>query len=115
MSRIPDINDNELLIAETALMKRYGETKDLQVVDTDIKLNSTDKETTECPALYWHDQGCHFIVVKTAEEHYRPQFSFREHEQYGTDTFEFDDLANCIMKLLQTKADHELSKVSQSG
>ena len=47
MSRLPDINDNELLIAETTLMERYGEKKELQVVDTESRLYSTDKALTD--------------------------------------------------------------------
>lgn len=115
MSRIPDITDNEIWIAETTLMERYSVKKELQVVDTEIRLYSTDKELTECPALYWTDQDCHFIIAKASTGHYRAQFFYRGHQQYGTGTSKFDDLANCIVTLLQTQADHENEKTSQTG
>jgi len=46
------------------LMERYSEKKDVQIVDTETRLYTTDKELTECPALYWQDQDCHFIIAK---------------------------------------------------
>ena len=106
MSRIPDINDNELWIAETTLQERYGEKKDIQIVDTEVRVYSSDRELTECPALYWEDQGCTFIVVKAGEKRYRAQFFYRNFEQFGTGTDEYDDLAQCLVSVLQTQADH---------
>jgi len=70
MSRIPDINDNELLIAETPFMERYSKKKELQVVNTDIKLNSAYKEATECPAMCPQDHGSHFSIFKASEKQY---------------------------------------------
>ena len=89
-------------------MERYGEKKDIQVVDTDIRIYSSDRETTESPALYWQDNNCHFIVVKAGEKRYRAQFFYRGHEQYGTGVDEYDDLAQCVVSILQTQADHEI-------
>jgi hypothetical protein len=106
MPRIPDITENEMWIVETTLRERYGKDKDLQVVDTDIRLHSSDRELTECPAFYWEDNQCHFIVVKTGEKRYRCQFFFRVHQQYGTGVDEYDDLAQCLVSLLQAQADH---------
>ena len=107
MSKIPDINDNELWITETTLRERYGEKKDIQVVDTDIRLYSSDRELTECPAIYWQDKDCHLIVVKAGEKRYRAQYFYRGHEQFGTGVDEYDDLAQCVVSILQTQADHE--------
>jgi len=45
MSKIPDINDNELWITGTTLQERYGEKKEIQVVDTDTRIYSSDRET----------------------------------------------------------------------
>ncbi len=107
MSKIPDINDNELWITETTLQERYDEKKDIQVVDTDIRMFSSDRELTECPAIYWQDKDCHFVVVKAGEKRYRAQFFYRGHEQYGTGVDEYDNLAQCVVSILQTQADHD--------
>ena len=72
MPRIPDINDNELWIAETTLQERYGEKKDIQTVDTEVRVNSSDRELTECPALYWEDDDltqCVISVLQTQADH----------------------------------------------
>ncbi len=66
MGQIPDINDNELGITETKLMQCYAKKKDSQIIDTDIRLDSSNHELTECPAQYCQDNDCHFIVVNTA-------------------------------------------------
>ncbi len=107
MSKIPDINDNELWITETTLQERYGEKKDIQVVDTDIRICSSDRELTECPAIYWQDNDCHFVVVKAGEKRYRAQFFYPDHQQYGTGIDECDDLAQGVVSILQIQTDHE--------
>ena len=100
MPRIPDITDNEIWLVETTLMERYGEKKEVQIVDTEIRLHTSDRELTECPAFYWQDKDCHFIIVKAGDNHYRAQFFYRLHEQFGTSKDQFDDLATCIVTLL---------------
>ena len=47
MPQIADINDNEFWITETTLMERYGKKRDIQVVDTDIRLYSYEDENDE--------------------------------------------------------------------
>ena len=106
MAKIPDINDNELWIVKTTLMERYGEKKEVQIVDAEARLFSSDQETTECPGIYWHDNDCNFLIAKTGEGRYRAQFFYRAHEHYGCGTDEYDDLAICIVSLLQTQAGH---------
>ncbi len=49
-------------------------------------------------------QDC--AIFKTGERKYRCQFFFRVHQQYGTGVFEYDDLAECTVSLLQAQADH---------
>jgi hypothetical protein len=63
---------------------------------------------TECPALFWQDGKANFVVIKVGEGHYRSQFYYRVHQQYGTGIEEYDDLTECIITLLQVQADHEV-------
>jgi hypothetical protein len=114
MSRVSDITDTEMWILETTLRERYGTRKEYQVVDTDIRLNSSDRELTECPALYWEHEDCHFIIIKTGDKRYRAQFFYRGHEQFGTGISEYDDLSECVVSLLQTQADHEVNRRKES-
>lgn len=109
MGAIPEFSENEMWLAQTTLQERYGREITPQIVDTELRLRSSDRELTACPALYWEDGDCHFVVCKTGEKAYRCQFFYRLHEQFSTGIEEFDDLAECMVTLLQTQADHASS------
>ena len=107
MPEIADINTTEKWIIETTLKERYGKTIEYQIADADIRLHLSDRETTSCPLLYWEVDECHFTIFKTGEKNYRCQFFYRGYQQYGTGVYEYDDLAECAVSLLQAQADHE--------
>lgn len=107
MPEIPDINNTERWILETTLKERYGKSMEYQLADADIRLHLSDRETTACPVIYWEADGCHFAIFKTGEKKYRCQFFYRGYQQYGTGVYEYDDLAECVVSLLQAQADHE--------
>jgi hypothetical protein len=106
MSAIGNFTDSELWIIRTTLEERYGKTIEPELADTELRLNPYATELTECPAAYWEDQGCHFIVCKSDNSRYRCQFYYRVHQMYGTGVEEYDDLSECMVTLLQVQADH---------
>ncbi|MCG7902912.1 hypothetical protein [Candidatus Thiodiazotropha endoloripes] len=106
MSEIPDITDSELWIIETTLTERYGYKVETQIADAEIRLMPSDRELSSCPAVYWNQEGCNFIIFKTGSRKYRCQFFYRGYQQYGTGVREYDDLTECVVSLLQTQADH---------
>lgn len=107
MSRIEDFKDAELWTVETTLQERYGEKIDYELADSDVRLRPTDRELTPCPLVYWEAGNCHFLILKTGDRHYRCQFYYRLHQQFGTGVDEYDDLAECIVSLLQAQADYD--------
>lgn len=108
MSTIPDINDTEKRIIRSCLDERWGkDSVDFQVVDVEARLDPSDRELTECPAVYWEQGKCHFVIIKTADNHYRTQFYYGNREQYGTGIHEYNDLGDCVLSLLRLQADHE--------
>lgn len=107
MQRIPDFQDSEIWIVKTTLTERYNQDIEIQMVDTDLRLRTTDRELTSCPAIYWEFGDCHFIICKTGDRKFRCQFFYRLHQQFSTGIEEFDDITECIVTLLQTQADHE--------
>jgi hypothetical protein len=111
MSAIEDFTDSELWIIRTTLEERYGKTIEPVLADIELRLNPYATELTACPAAYWEDQGCHFIVCKSGNSRYRCQFYYRVHQMYGTGVEEYDDLSECVVTLLQVQADH----VANSG
>ena len=109
MSAIEDFTDSELWIIRTTLEERYGKSIELMLADIELRLNPYATELTVCPAAYWDDQGCHFIVCKSGDSRYRCQFYYRVHQMYGTGVEEYDDLSECVVTLLQVQADHTAS------
>ncbi|MBT5229238.1 MAG: hypothetical protein HOM11_03065 [Methylococcales bacterium] len=104
---IPEITQNELWIVETTLQERYGEKVTIQEVETEARLSPADRETTECPGMYWEYGHCHFLIIKIGQNRYRSQFFFRIHQQYGTDVDVYEDLTECVITTLQAQADHQ--------
>ena len=107
MPEIPDITDSERWVIETTLKERYGEPKELQLADAEIRLMPSDRELSSCPVVYWNHDTCHFVIFKTGDRKYRCQFFYRGYQQDGTGMYEYDDLTECIVSLLQTQADYE--------
>ena len=114
MSGIPDFSDSELWIIQSTLEERYGDAPDIQLAETEMRLNRARTELIPCPTAYWEAGDCHFVVVKTGDRHYRCQFFYRVHQMYGTGIEQYDDLTECVVTLLQVQADHH-ARVQGAG
>lgn len=115
MTTIPDFTDNELWIIKTALRERYGKEMETELVDIEMRLNPFSSTLTPCPAVYWSELGANFIIAKSGEQSYRPQFFYRVHQQYGTGVEEYTDLTQCVVTLLQVQADHAAKEAANGG
>lgn len=107
MKTIPDISDNETWIIRTTLRERYSQEVELQLADSEIRLRPSDRELSSCPVWYWQWEGCHFVIFKTGDRNYRCQFFYKPYRQYGTGVYEYTDITECVVSLLQAQADHE--------
>ena len=103
---IPDFTDSEFQLANQILLERYGRLVPLQAVDVELLLDPGHKEPTPCPALYWSELGCEFIVAKVGDQCFRCQFFYSADEQFGTGRDVYDNLGDCVTNLLQLQADH---------
>jgi len=106
MAEIPDISETELWVIKTTLKERYNREVDIQLADAEIRLRPADRVLSNCPVVYWQADDCNFVVFKTGDAAYRCQFFYRGYQQYGTGRHEYDDLAECVVDLLQTQADY---------
>jgi len=113
MSQIADFSESEMWIVQTALAERYNEAVDIQLADSELRLNPYSSELTLCPVAYWEKEGCHFVVFKTGDLSYRSQFYYRIHQMFGTGIEEYDDLSECMVTLLQVQADHAAGLAGQ--
>ncbi len=115
MSGIPDFSDSELWIIKSTLEERYETPPDIQLAETEMRLNPARTELTPCPTVYWEAGDCHFVLIKTGDRHYRCQFFYRIHQMYGTGVEEYDDLTECVVSLLQVQADHHATEQSEGN
>ena len=104
---IPDFNSAERWVIESALKERYGHIVQIELADSELKLDPGAPVITTCPTVFWSERGCNFLIFKTGEDRYRSQFFYSEEEQYGTGRTEYDELAECVGLLLKLQADHE--------
>jgi hypothetical protein len=107
MSKIPDFSDSETWVVRSTLEERYGSVPEIQLAETELRLDKGSTQLEPCPTLYWEVDGCHFVICKTGDRNYRCQFFYRIHHMYGTGIPEYDDLAECIVSLLQVQADFQ--------
>ncbi len=115
MNRVPDFSDNDLWIIKSTLQERYGEVPDIQLAETELRLDLSRTELTPCPAAYWEVDKCHFIIAKSGDNRFRCQFFYRVHQMFGTGREEYDDLAECVVTLLQVQADQQAKEAGESG
>jgi len=110
MSGIPDFSDSDLWIIKSTLAERYGAAREVQLAETEMRLDKGKTELVACPAAYWEADSCHFVILKTGDNRYRCQFFYRIHQMYGTGVEEYDDLTECVVSLLQVQADHQATE-----
>ncbi|MDH4189675.1 MAG: hypothetical protein OEW21_05680 [Betaproteobacteria bacterium] len=110
MNPIPDIDDGERWVVESALRERYGQRVQTQLADVELRLTPGEPVLTACPTLYWEERGAAFVLTKVAGGRYRAMFFYPGEvggEQYGAGRPEYDDLSECVLTLLRAQADHE--------
>jgi len=110
MTTVPEFTDTELGAVQDTLKERYGHEIETQLADSEIRLHSTDRELTLCPAIYWKVDKCQFIILKTGEKAFRCQFFYSVREEYGTGIREYDDILDCVVSLLRTQSDHDAER-----
>jgi hypothetical protein len=107
MRPIPPFTDTEQWIIRSTLRERYGREIPLELTEAEIRLSPDDRETIRCPSAFWQGEDrVHFVICKLGERRYRCQFYYRGFQQYGTGRLEYDDMAECVVTLLQVQADH---------
>jgi hypothetical protein len=106
---IPDFTDAELSLVRATLRERYRRDTEVQEVEVEIRMHPADRELTECPALYWKEEGCDFVVSKTGLDKFRSMFFFgRIKDRYTThpdEYFTFDNLGDCLIMTLKVQED----------
>ncbi len=116
MESIPDFTETELWTIKEALKERYryGNQVEIQLADSELRLNPDEPVITLCPTVFWQVDDVSFVIFKTTSNQYRCQFFYSAKEQFGTGIEKFDNIAECVTTLLQVQADHAGKKNLES-
>jgi hypothetical protein len=106
MKKIPDFTNFEIETVQSTVNERFDKEIEIQFGDAEIRLNPHSTDMTMCPIMLWKEDGCQFVIIKQGPHSYRPQFFYKVTDEYGTGVTEYADMADCIIALLQTQADH---------
>ncbi|MFQ5757312.1 MAG: hypothetical protein ACE5H7_14630 [Acidiferrobacterales bacterium] len=115
MTKIPDFSDSDLWVIRGTLSERYGKEVAIELADAELSLQPTARTLTLCPAVFWPERGCKFVVIKVGDPAYQCQFFYRGRDQFGTGREIYDNLGECVTDFLQVQADHEKEKAGISS
>jgi len=102
---ISPFTPSDIALVKAALKERFGRDVEVQEVETEVRLSPADRELTTCPALFWQEGGCSFVVAKSGEAAYRNMFFYSVKDRYGTGREEYDNLGDCVIILLKVQED----------
>lgn len=66
MTPLPDFSD--------ALKKRHGKSIDIELADSELRLDPKVPVLTSCPAVFWSGHNANFVICKLGDRHFRGQF-----------------------------------------
>jgi hypothetical protein len=112
---IPGYSASDLALARACLKERFGRDVEVQEVETEVRLNPGDRELALCPALYWKEDGCAFVVAKSGPAGYRAMFFYSVKDRFGTGTEEYDNLGDCIITLLKVQEKEHERRHQETG
>jgi len=98
---IPAFTVADMNLVHVALRERFGHEIPVDDVETEIRLNPADRELTVCPALYWEEDGCRFVVSKTGGNTFRSMFFWSVKDRFSTGREEYDNLGDCLVMTLK--------------
>jgi hypothetical protein len=115
MAAIPDFTEVEMRLVDVALRERYGRAVEVQGVETEIRLLPADRELTLCPALYWKEEGCAFVVSRTGADKFRSMFFWSVKDRFSTGKEEYDNLGDCLVTTLKMQEEAATRRAQESG
>jgi hypothetical protein len=111
----PAFSASDLALAHACLKERFGKDIEVQEVETEVRLSPGDRELARCPALYWKEDGCAFVLSKTGLAAYRAMFFYSVKDRFGTGKEEYDHLGDCLITLLKVQEDAHAKRAAESG
>lgn len=110
MSAIPAFTEADLALMREALRERFGHGVEMAEVETEIRINPADRDLTVCPALYWEEDGCRFVLSKTGVNQFRSMFFWSVRDRFSTGQEEYDNLGDCVVTLLKMQEEADAAR-----
>ncbi len=110
----PEFSESDLALAHACLKERFGRDIEVQIVETEIRLSQGDRELALCPALYWKEDGCAFVLSKTGLAAYRAMFFYSVKDRFGTGQEDYDNLGDCLITLLKVQEDAHAKRAKET-
>jgi len=110
MTPIPAFTEADLALMHEALRERFGHAVEMDEVETEIRLNPADRDLTICPALYWEECGCRFVLSKTGVNQFRSMFFWSVRDRFSTGQEEYDNLGDCVVTLLKMQEEADAAR-----
>ncbi len=112
MTHIPDFSEAQYSVAQALINKRYGESIEIRLADSETDFDSNEAQPSSCPVLLWTAKGCNFMVLREGEEQFRARYFYTPHEQFSTTQHSFNTVEDCVSGVMQSQADHERERQS---
>ena len=115
MSEASAFSDADWALVQSALRERFGRQVNVDEVETEIRLNPADRELTVCPALYWVEDGCNFVVSKTGDNQFRSMFFWSVKDRFSTGKEEYDNLGDCMVTTLKMQEEAARQRAAETA
>jgi hypothetical protein len=116
---IDGFSDAEMHLVQATLHERYGRAVTVEDVEVEVRLHPADRELVACPALYWKEEGCDYVVSKTGANRYRSMFFFgRIKDRYTShpdEYHEYDNLGDCLILTLKVQEEVARQRARESA
>jgi len=113
-ANFPGFSDSDLSLTRACLKERFGKDIDVQIVETEVRLSPGDRDLMLCPALYWKEDGCAFVLSKTGQAAFRAMFFYSVKDRFGTGQEEYDNLGDCLITLLKVQEDAHAKRAAEA-
>ncbi len=99
-----------MALMHEALRERFGHAVEMAEVETEVRISPADRDLTVCPALYWEEDGCRFVLSKTGVNQFRSMFFWSVRDRFSTGQEEYDNLGDCVVMLLKMQEEADAAR-----
>ncbi len=112
---IPGFTPADLSLVRATLKERFGHEVEVAEAETEVRLSPADRELVKCPALFWKEDGCSFVVAKTSLVGFRAMFFYSIKARFGTGKEEYDNLGDSVITLLKVQEEEHTRRNQETG